>query len=1084
MKLLTSWVITGFFILTLTPHTAAAKPSDFPEAYAGLNKSAYHPIVFDTNKSDGFSFEIADQAISIALNNAKSTGTAAGNVSFSQTIPGGSISATKGNNSLFGQMHLNNKHYILTTNQAGIWAVELPASGLSFNDCGFDHSEQHVDQKLNSAALKQNNSKVAGTVIDVLMIYDQAIANRYPGDLLQARVDQYFNVSNQTYANSAIDLAIRQVGLEQVGYNFNDANSNVLEQLQQSLSFGVGGIGLENVPQLRSDTGADLVIFLRTHNIETRGNCGIAYFPFAPTGNDFDTSYGVNIMADGMSSWSVCTDQLMVHEIGHNLGAGHHNASLTQRYIPDAAGFAKLGQYGTAMGSFGTGQADRFLELNYFSNPNVQCGGGPCGIAGQRNNANVINQLMGPVSNYQSSVSNAPLPLDFTVALIDQDGDGVLDRDDEFPFDPSETSDSDGDGVGDNGDAFPNLASEQADFDGDGIGDFSDPDIDGDGIANTADRFPFDATESADSDNDGIGNNTDAFEFESTESKDADGDGTGNNADSDDDNDGVIDLSTDKQDLLVINVGNNRILRFDAQTGLAKGIEVLPGDGLLTFQSDLSYDANFNRLFFSSASSIKTLDLMDPYAEPKLLISPYFNPDALADLNTGFPTAFEVSELSLDSTGSAELYWTRLNGSQVRSFSVSENELSIYAFPFFSEFAEQENIIDIERNGEKYYFQGQVNSVYQSTRDVFESELLGNGNYSWLNDPYALVATDDGLLLHSDQGRNKIVITDANTGSFGGIFADIADLGYSNPTGMDITNDGRLLVAVSDQNAILEFDLSTQEFLGELVNGFGLDQPHKMVLVPQLQDRFHEDADKVIRPNAGNWFNPASSGRGFNIGIFNNRLQVLWFTYDEQGLPIWYTSAGLLEGFTYQAEFLKTQLSDTGEFSFASVGEITLEFDNEREAVVSWQLGADSGTESIIWLQSSGEPETADYTGMWSRADTPGWGVAVSTIGDVSFAIPFIYDAEGEPRWTISDVFTGAAPLVFNMDTVFGTGLCPSCSGTISTTRSPSGSTTLNISGDDGSWSSAIIWADPIPGTWQLDETEIIRISSEPTRPR
>lgn len=53
----------------------------------------------------------------------------------------------------------------------------------------------------------------------------------------------------------------------------------------------------------------------------------------------------------------------------------------------------------------------------------------------------------------------------------DSDGDGVLDSEDAFPNDGTETSDSDGDGVGDNADVFPNDASETQDSDGDGYGD-------------------------------------------------------------------------------------------------------------------------------------------------------------------------------------------------------------------------------------------------------------------------------------------------------------------------------------------------------------------------------------------------------------------------------------------------------------------------------------------------------------------------------------------------------------------------------------------------------------------------------------
>ncbi|MGH0033803.1 MAG: hypothetical protein ACQGVK_02105 [Myxococcota bacterium] len=57
----------------------------------------------------------------------------------------------------------------------------------------------------------------------------------------------------------------------------------------------------------------------------------------------------------------------------------------------------------------------------------------------------------------------------------DEDADGVADRLDAFPLDPTEWSDRDGDGVGDNGDAFPDDPRETSDRDGDGLGDGTDP---------------------------------------------------------------------------------------------------------------------------------------------------------------------------------------------------------------------------------------------------------------------------------------------------------------------------------------------------------------------------------------------------------------------------------------------------------------------------------------------------------------------------------------------------------------------------------------------------------------------------------
>jgi len=129
-------------------------------------------------------------------------------------------------------------------------------------------------------------------------------------------------------------------------------------------------------------------------------------------------------------------------------------------------------------------------------------------------------------------------------STLDTDGDGVLDRDDRFPADPTEWRDSDFDGVGDTLDL---------DDDGDGYSDFDESerclphtdalnhldfplDNDGDGLCNTIDL---------DDDGDGFSDDMDVFPLDSTEWRDTDGDGLGNTIDTDDDNDGYPDAFDD-----------------------------------------------------------------------------------------------------------------------------------------------------------------------------------------------------------------------------------------------------------------------------------------------------------------------------------------------------------------------------------------------------------------------------------------------------------------------------------------------------------------------------------------------------------
>ena len=101
----------------------------------------------------------------------------------------------------------------------------------------------------------------------------------------------------------------------------------------------------------------------------------------------------------------------------------------------------------------------------------------------------------------------------------------MLDFDDAFPKDPTETKDTDGDGTGDGSDTdddgdgwadstevvcqtSPISATEEpSDFDEDGTCDLIDPDDDNDGWTDLQDAFPFDSLEWEDRNFDGLGDN-------------------------------------------------------------------------------------------------------------------------------------------------------------------------------------------------------------------------------------------------------------------------------------------------------------------------------------------------------------------------------------------------------------------------------------------------------------------------------------------------------------------------------------------------------------------------------------------------
>jgi hypothetical protein len=88
----------------------------------------------------------------------------------------------------------------------------------------------------------------------------------------------------------------------------------------------------------------------------------------------------------------------------------------------------------------------------------------------------------------------------------DQDGDGIGDQVDDFPWEPSQWRDTDGDGYGDEingwqGDTCPLVVGTST------VDRFGCPDTDGDGYSDAGDALPLEPTQWIDSDGDGFGEN-------------------------------------------------------------------------------------------------------------------------------------------------------------------------------------------------------------------------------------------------------------------------------------------------------------------------------------------------------------------------------------------------------------------------------------------------------------------------------------------------------------------------------------------------------------------------------------------------
>lgn len=350
---------------------------------------------------------------------------------------------TVGRAGVFARIRTDQAVLQVATDHRGSWLLDLSNPDFEVDQFGEDALAAGSARMEPPGKTAQPPAETSGhddeamTLIDVMFLHTPEMSERYPDGLLDTRLNHLVAIANQALVDSRVSAQVRLVHHEQTRYDRHQANNMALADMRDAAADDPVP-GLSTLSEKRRQHRADLVILTWPHDIETRGSCGMAYFPQTDDDGQPRRELGVHIANDGRSNWSVCSDAVFAHELGHNLGAGHQRSAYGST-DPQARNFAwtRSGRWHTVMGSFATGHVDRYHRLDIYSNPSIRCAGEPCGSTtpGDRaDNAGHMNGLASLVAGYfggQATTTDHP-----DVSQNDQDDDGIPDRDDAHPFDP------------------------------------------------------------------------------------------------------------------------------------------------------------------------------------------------------------------------------------------------------------------------------------------------------------------------------------------------------------------------------------------------------------------------------------------------------------------------------------------------------------------------------------------------------------------------------------------------------------------------------------------------------------------------
>ncbi len=239
----------------------------------------------------------------------------------------------------------------------------------------------------------------AQATIDLMIVYTAGMVQYY-GDGLQTRLNNLVAITNQAYIDSGIHITLRLVYSVEVDYVESGGLSPALKDL-------TAGNGLfSNVSALRKQYGADLVTLIIKPTSIFCGGEGLAW-----SSSPISVDYGYSVFLDlGTVNGCNNNDLVMAHELGHNMGANHDRAALSNPGNDYSYGYGITGLFADIM-SYSYISAPSVAK---FSNPNITCDANndPCGIApgqpGAADSAQTLNDNRLAVAALMPAVGVAP----------------------------------------------------------------------------------------------------------------------------------------------------------------------------------------------------------------------------------------------------------------------------------------------------------------------------------------------------------------------------------------------------------------------------------------------------------------------------------------------------------------------------------------------------------------------------------------------------------------------------------------------------------------------------------------------------
>ena len=209
----------------------------------------------------------------------------------------------------------------------------------------------------------------------------------------------------------------------------------------------------------------------------------------------------------------------------------------------------------------------------------------------------------------------------------------------------------------------------------------------------------------------------------------------------------------------------------------------------------------------------------------------------------------------------------------------------------------------------------------------------------------------------------------------------------------------------------------------------GVSDTYRELRPTALSSIHNQLSNKVHAPTSGYYFNPERPGWGLHVSTLGNDVYLIWYTYDTNGKPLWFTAYANTYGRqTMTASIREERKISTFPPTHTNFGSVRLEFINPTSFKFRWDFAGRypqaPGEERMELLLGNGR----GIGGQWFNPNDPGWGMSIEAANATSgteLVTLFYFDAAGRPVWASGQTSNGGPSVSLQM--VSYQGFCQGC---------------------------------------------------------